>query len=85
MITATLKGILATTKVIMATEWYIAVADRFTRTEITYIQVSLPPYLKLSYVVKNIFRVTLYKSSKYGLPPYIFNGNIISIVYNYEK
>ena len=27
--------------------WYIAVADRFTRTEITYIQVNLPPYLKL--------------------------------------
>ena len=31
---------------------YIAVADRFTRTEITYIQVTLPPYLKLRDVVK---------------------------------
>ena len=26
---------------------YIAVADRFTRTEITYIQVTVPLYLKL--------------------------------------
>ena len=43
---------------------FIAVADRFTRTEITYIQVILPPYLKLSDVVNNIFRVPLYKSSK---------------------
>ena len=43
---------------------YIAVADRFTRTEITYIQVTLPPYLKLRNVVKNIFRVPLYKLSK---------------------
>ena len=32
--------------------WYI-VADRFTRTEITYIQVTLPPYLKLRDVVIN--------------------------------
>ena len=39
---------------------YIAVADRFTRTEITYIQVTLPPYLKLRDGVKNIFRVPLY-------------------------
>ena len=39
---------------------YIAVADRFTRAEITYIQVTLPPYLKLRDVVKNIFRVPLY-------------------------
>ena len=39
--------------------WYIAVADRFTRTEITYIQVNLPPYLKLRDVVINIFRVPL--------------------------
>ena len=45
--------------------WYIAVADRFTRTEITYIQVTLPPYLKPRDVVNNIFRVPLYKSSKY--------------------
>ena len=43
---------------------YIAVADRFTRTGITYIQVTLPPYLKLRDVVKNIFRVPLYKLSK---------------------
>ena len=42
---------------------YIAVADRFTRTEITYIQVTLPPYLTLHDVV-NIFKVSLYKSSK---------------------
>ena len=39
---------------------YIAVADRFTITEMTYIQVTLPPYLKLRDVVKNIFRVPLY-------------------------
>ena len=39
---------------------YIAVADRFTRTERTYIQVTLPPYLKLRDVVKNIFRVPHY-------------------------
>ena len=39
--------------------WYIAVADRFTRTEITYIQVTLPPYLKLCDVGNNIFRVPL--------------------------
>ena len=43
---------------------YIAVADRFTRTEITYIQVTLPPYLKLCDVLKNIFRVPLYKFPK---------------------
>ena len=43
---------------------YIAAAGRFTRTEITYIQVTLPPYLKLRLVVKNIFIVPLYKSSK---------------------
>ena len=43
---------------------YIAVADRFTRTEITYIQVTLPSYLKLRDVVNSIFRVPLYKSSK---------------------
>ena len=42
---------------------YIAVADRFTRTDITYIQVTLP-YLKLRDAVKNIFRVPLYKLSK---------------------
>ena len=41
--------------------WYKAVADRFTRTEITYIQVTLPSYLKLRDVVNNIFRVPLYK------------------------
>ena len=40
---------------------YIAVLNRFTRTEITYIQVN---YLKLRDVVENIFRVLLYKSSK---------------------
>ena len=34
---------------------YIAVADRFNRTEITYIQVTLPPYLKLRDVVKKYF------------------------------
>ena len=34
--------------------WYIAVSDRFTRREITYIQVTLPPYLKLRDVVKGI-------------------------------
>ena len=55
---------------------YIAVADRFTRTEITYIPVTLPPYLKLCDVVNNIFRVPLYKSSKWGLHTYIFNVNI---------
>ena len=43
---------------------YVAVADWFTRTDITYIQVTLPPYLKLRDVVKNIFGVRLYKSSK---------------------
>ena len=43
---------------------YIAVTGRFTITEITYIQVTLPPYLKLRDVVKNIFIVPLYKSSK---------------------
>ena len=43
---------------------YIAVAGRLTRTEITYIQVTLPPYLKLRDVVKNIFIVPLYMSSK---------------------
>ena len=37
----------------------MAVADRFTRTEITYNQVTLPPYLKLRDVVNNIFRVPL--------------------------
>ena len=31
---------------------YMAVADQFTRTEITYIQVTLSPYLKLRNVVK---------------------------------
>ena len=51
--------------------WYIAVADRFTRIEITYIQVTLPPYLKLHNA--NIFRVPLYKATKWGLHPYIFN------------
>ena len=54
--------------------WYIAVADRFTRTEITYIQVTLPLYLKLHNA--NIFGVPLYKASKWGLHPYIFNVNI---------
>ena len=44
--------------------WFIAVADRLTRTEIPYSQVTLPPYLKLRDVVNNIFRVPLYKSSK---------------------
>ena len=56
--------------------WYIAVADRFARTEITYNKVTLPPYLKLRDVVNNIFWVPLYKSSKYGLHSYIFNVNI---------
>ena len=37
--------------------WYIA--DWFTRTKITCIQVTLPPYLKLRDVVNNIFRVPL--------------------------
>ena len=44
--------------------FYIAITDQFTRTEITYIQVTLPPYLKLRDVVNNICRVPLYKSSK---------------------
>ena len=39
--------------------WYIAIADRFARTEITYIQVTLPPYLKQRDVVNNIFMVPL--------------------------
>ena len=43
---------------------YIAVAGRFTRAEITYIQVTLPPYLKLRDVVENILIVLLYKSPK---------------------
>ena len=43
---------------------YIAVVDRLTRAEIPYIQVTLPPYLKLRDVVKNIFRVPLNKLSK---------------------
>ena len=30
----------------------LAVADRFTRTDITYIQITLPPYLMLRDVVK---------------------------------
>ena len=53
--------------------WYIAVADQFTRTEITYIQVTLPHYLKQRDVANNIFRVPVYNS---GLHPYIFNVNI---------
>ena len=43
---------------------YIAVADRLTRTEITYIQLTLSPYLKLRDVVKKIFRLPLYQLSK---------------------
>ena len=33
--------------------WYTSVADRFTSTEITNNQVTLPPYLKLRDVVNN--------------------------------
>ena len=40
--------------------WYIVVTDRFT-TDIRYIQVTLPPYLKLCNVVNKIFRVPLFK------------------------
>ena len=54
----------------------IAVADRFTRTEITYIQVTLPSYSKLRNFVNNIYLGYLYKSSEEGLHPYIFNVNI---------
>ena len=38
--------------------WYIVVADWFTRTEITYIQVTLPPYLKLRETFDFVFSIS---------------------------
>ena len=60
---------------------YLAVADRFTRPEITYIQVALPPYLKLRDVVKSIIRVPLISRHIAGFNPYIFNCSIGTFVF----
>ena len=63
---------------------YTTVADRFTRTKITYSQVTLPPYLKnfkkLSLVEMLGVRVHgSHKSKCYRLPIY----NFVSYDYNW--